>query len=278
MHANNGCPWIGPRRQLSDGHTRSCPYEAIKGFFFINSAQMSALSTENAALKHKIQALESVVQTMRREMQTFRSILGPWFQSDVQGQVPPITAPPLNAFDQLTLSATLAPPSSRNTAPIPPSVDQREVIFPMGHHHEVDALALYFPLAPEQHTFPESHNHPRSRRSLSGGIVDPQMLQRALPLTPVAPLNLSTSLEGSLSGLRDSIAAVSASVDSLARRNDIALTNESMRINEELGSLKYAVHGIRLQVRLFNTHILSHPCHAPCSDDILAPASPSDDG
>jgi hypothetical protein len=90
-------------------------------------------------------------------------------------------------------------------------------------------------------------------------MADPLTSQRALPLIPVAPLNLSTSLEGSLSGLRDSISAVSASVDSLARRNDIALTNESMRVNEELGSLKYAVHGIRLQVRCSH-HILSS-CH-----------------
>jgi hypothetical protein len=104
----------------------------------------------------------------------------------------------------------------------------------------------------------ESHNYHRSRQSFSG-VADLHMSQRALPLTPVAPLNLSTTLEGTLNGLRDSVSAVSASVDSLARRNDIALTNESVRINEELGSLKYAVHGIRLQVRLFSSfHILSH--------------------
>ncbi|KAG0694366.1 hypothetical protein DFH29DRAFT_1072924 [Suillus ampliporus] len=64
---------------------------------------------------------------------------------------------------------------------------------------------------------------------------------------PSLALNFSTSLEASLGGLRGSVVAVSTSVDCLVRRNGIALTNESMRLNVELGSLKYAVRNIRLQ-------------------------------
>ncbi|KAG1735154.1 uncharacterized protein EDB91DRAFT_1145567 [Suillus paluster] len=250
--ANNGCSWFGPRRRLSDDHALSCPYEAIKGFFSINNTQISSLNSENAALKQKIYSLESIIQTMRREIQTFRTVLGPWYRSNTQDQdqSPPnqITHPSINTFDH-PFSASPGP-SFRppNQAQQPFSADHGDFIFPAANTNtntntEVDALAPYFPL---EHPFPESQNH-RSRRSISG-IADPHMSQRTLPLTPVAPLNLSTSLEGSLSGLRDSVAAVSASVDSLARRNDIALTNESIRLNEELGSLKYAVHGIRLQL------------------------------
>ncbi|KAG0701360.1 hypothetical protein DFH29DRAFT_1069704 [Suillus ampliporus] len=246
--ANNGCSWFGPRRQLSDDHALSCPYEAIKGFFSINNAQISSLHTENAALRQKIHTLESVIQSMRKDIQTFRNVLGPWYRSNTQDQSPPnpIAHPSINAFDH----AFSAPPGpSSRTAPNqayqPSSADHGDLIFPAANN-EVDALAPYFPLSPE-HPFAESHHYPRSRRSFSG-IADPHMSQRTLPLTPVAPLNLSTSLEDSLNGLRDTISAVSASVDSLARRNDIALTNESIRLNEELGSLKYAVHGIRLQL------------------------------
>lgn len=53
-------------------------------------------------------------------------------------------------------------------------------------------------------------------------------------LTPVAPLDFSTSLIGS----RDPVVIVSASVDSLAWRNAIALTNESTRSKE----LKSEIH------------------------------------
>ncbi|KAG1855711.1 hypothetical protein DFJ58DRAFT_659783 [Suillus subalutaceus] len=244
--ANNGCSWTGPRRQFSDEHVLSCPYEAIKGFFSINNAQLSSLNTENAALRQKVYTLESVVQTMRRDIQTFRNVLGPWYRLHTQDQTPLIVSPSINAFDHLFSAPPGPSPSSSRT-----TINQTQPSSSADHgeltsHNEIDALAPYFPL-PHEHAFQESHTYPRSRRSFNG-IVDPHLSQRTLPLTPVAPLNLSTSLEGSLSGLRESIAAVSASVDSLARRNDIALTNESMRLNEELGSLKYAVHGIRLQL------------------------------
>jgi hypothetical protein len=244
--ANNGCPWTGPRRQLFDEHVLSCPYEAIKGFFSINSTQLSSLNTENAALRQKVYTLESVVQTMRRDIQTFRNVLGPWCRSHTQDQTPPIASPSINSFEQpFSAPPGLSSSSSRTTinqAQPSSSADHGELT----PHNEMDALAPYFPL-PHEHAFQESYTYPRSRRSFNG-IADPHLSQRTLPLTPVAPLNLGTSLEGSLSGLRDSIAAVSTSVDFLARRNDIALTNESMRLNEELGSLKYAVHGIRLQL------------------------------
>jgi hypothetical protein len=213
---------------------------------------------------------------MRRDIQTFRNVLGPWYRSHSQTPIDPLS------IDHLFSAPSGPSPSSSRTNQAQPSssADYGEVAV----HNEIDALAPYFPLTHE-HTFQESHNYPRSRRSFSG-IVDPHLTQRTLPLTPVAPLNLSTSLEGSLSGLRDSIAAVSTSVDSLARRNDIALTNESIRLNEELGSLKYAIHGIRLQVRYAcNLVILSLPSISISicvirhhSDDSLGTASPFDDG
>jgi hypothetical protein len=64
----------------------------------------------------------------------------------------------------------------------------------------------------------------------------------------VAPLNLSTTLEGSLAGVRESVVALGATVDSLGRRNDIALTTEALRLNEEIMSLRANVHGLRMQV------------------------------
>lgn len=66
--------------------------------------------------------------------------------------------------------------------------------------------------------------------------------------THIAPLNLTTSLEGSLAGLRESLVTVAASVDSMGRRNEIALSNEVMRLGEEIMSLRANVHGLRMQV------------------------------
>jgi hypothetical protein len=68
--------------------------------------------------------------------------------------------------------------------------------------------------------------------------------------TQVAPLNLSTTLEGALDGVRESVVALGGAVDSLGRRSDIALTNETLRLNEEIMSLRANVHGLRMQVRV----------------------------
>ncbi|KAH0827403.1 hypothetical protein J3R83DRAFT_4059 [Lanmaoa asiatica] len=210
------------------------------GFFTIHGARVSTLSAENTALKQRVQALEGIVHLMQREMQSFKTILGPWYRSEAQrtsrADVRHVHVPDdsnLQGFTGLSLSRTVAQRPQAPTAPDPfNTIDA-----------EHDAIASFFsPADVDNH----SHLHTRT----SGGLLDLQSHpgQRSLPLTPVAPLNLSTSLEESLVGLRDSVTAVAASVDSLARRNDIALTNENMRINEELGSLKYAVHGIRLQL------------------------------
>ena len=67
--------------------------------------------------------------------------------------------------------------------------------------------------------------------------------------TAVAPIDLSSTVEGALSSLRGSIVALSASIDSLGRRQDIALTTENLRMNEEVGALRAVVHGLRMQVR-----------------------------
>ncbi|KIJ67626.1 hypothetical protein HYDPIDRAFT_108500 [Hydnomerulius pinastri MD-312] len=255
-HADNGCPWSGPRRELSEFHIPSCPYESIKGFFAVSNSRMSNLSAENTGLKQRVQALEGIVQTMQREMLSLKAILGPWYRSETQrmNHTVPVHA---HASHDNTPQTFAGPSSSRTAAhraQAPSLTDPFDSIFPPPHATDADrdALAPYFPLPASDAVYEQyNHNPMHARRaSVSSGMIDVHAhpSQRSIPLIPVAPLNLSTSLEGSLAGLRESVAAVSASVDSLARRNDIALTNESMRINEELGSLKYAVHGIRLQL------------------------------
>ena len=65
---------------------------------------------------------------------------------------------------------------------------------------------------------------------------------------PVAPLNISTSLHRTLLALRDSIVTLTNAVDSLARRQDVALATEAMRTNEDIRSLRVVIHGLRMQV------------------------------
>jgi len=75
----------------------------------------------------------------------------------------------------------------------------------------------------------------------------------------IVPLNLGTTLEGYLESIRESIITLSASFDSVARQQDLALTNETLK-NEEMMSLKASIHGLRMQVSCIS-HIKNRPGH-----------------
>jgi len=79
----------------------------------------------------------------------------------------------------------------------------------------------------------------------------------------VAPLNLSTTVEGSLVGLRESLITLSAALESQGRRLELALTTEGLRVSEEVGSLKAIVQGLRMQVSLRYALVLSPSLRRP---------------
>lgn len=51
-------------------------------------------------------------------------------------------------------------------------------------------------------------------------------------------------------GLRESLVTLSEALESQGRRLELALTAEGLRVNEEVGSLKAIVQGLRMQVSL----------------------------
>lgn len=276
VHANHGCPWNGPRCDLLAIHVPTCSYEAIKGFLTIHAVKTSMLLTENGILKKRVQALEDIVRTMQRDMQRMRNVLGPWYQFETQQWNPesatqmPAGSDGSHSVIELSTSRDITGRVERR--PMSSAVDPPPV-----HPADVDDTAAYFSASPEA-GFVDAHYHTAATHRPTGNLRDGhlQLHQRSL-LVPIAPLNLSTSLEGTLSGLRDSVTAVSASVESMARRNDITHTTESMRINEELGSLRYAIHGIRLQLhRLMmdrNTQLSRLPGDLSPSFPVAGPAA-----
>lgn len=240
--AENGCPWSGARSALSGSHISQCPYESIKGFFCLNNAKMEALQDENTILKAKVEALEGLVQTAKREMANVKYTLGPWYQLDgpqtPQTPVPPSVSP-----------STRPAPLRTHTRPTSfdlSAMSQPATIMGTMSSANSDALAAYFP--PEAGE-PSSSWGGQRRSSMSFmGDLSGRLYQESTLQASVAPLNLSATLEGSLSGLRDSVVTLSAAVDSLNRRTDMERRNEALRMNEEVSRLNYTVNGLRMQV------------------------------
>ncbi|KAG6335310.1 hypothetical protein ID866_3773 [Astraeus odoratus] len=277
LHVDNGCPWTGCRRDLRDVHVPTCPYEAIKGFFATNNAKISTLITENATLKQKVRALEGFIQTMQRDMLFVKSALSPWYRFEMQRLDQASTNRSFSSTNNTDSNRPLvATSASHDTTNRTQELSMTSPIdaVPLVHPADVNDAAAYFSAGADPGYLEGDHVTSGALRSFGGMVNAPVRQHQRSFLFPVAPLNLSTSLEGTLSGLRESLATVSASVDSLARWNDITLTTESMRINEELGSLRYAIHGIRVQLhRLMmdrNAQALGRPDESPL---VTGPAS-----
>ncbi len=271
IHASNGCQWEGKRRSLIPGHIASCPYEAIKGFLSLHESRLADLREENLGLRNKIDVLQGHLQNTTRDLQATKAALGPWYTQALARS----TTDRSPRVQQRTTSST--PHISESTASPPaPSTS-------------ADTPDIFAPYFPEDETFsaqtsPEQLNNFSWRPPLHGTSPnisqtwDPSSLtSRPVVQNNVAPLDLSTTLEGSLSGLRQSVVSLSTSVDSFGRRNEIALTNEAFRVNEEIRSLRANIHGLRMQVCLsvnglgrYDLTIFSGSCYydgPQCSSD-----------
>ncbi|KAF8520417.1 hypothetical protein BU17DRAFT_46668 [Hysterangium stoloniferum] len=246
-HAPHGCPWTGLRRELPASHIMQCPYEAIKGFLALHGSHISTLQAENALLRKRIEDAESSLRNTKRDLQCAKVALGPWFKPD-GCQAPPRPSPPSEpvprSYTRRRLSNALNSAMfgfSNDASPPhdPPINIPTPPLLSVPNSPPTDALAQFFPPEVEQQQVLTD----AGMTHMADGTYP-----RVAPSSPVAPLNLDTTLEGSLASLRNSVVTLAASLDSDMRRHDIALTTETLRLNEEVMALRAIVHGLRMQV------------------------------
>lgn len=166
------------------------------------------------------------MHTLRKEMNAVRNALGPWFSSSYQ------------VGGGLGLDAGVGLTSS---------------VWPVGMQHYTagpsqptsageDPLAPYFPPAESMVQRPAiDHRSPSS-------TVGDTSYSRTGMMGVVAPLDLGTTLEGTLVGLRESMMGLAVGIDSVGRRSEIGLTNETLRLGEEMMSVRAQMHGLRMQM------------------------------
>ncbi len=247
VHEAHGCPWSGPRHTLHDIHLIQCPYDAIKGFLLIHGTREKELVRENTELKRRIEDLERASRSNQRDLDMAKVRLGTWFrpatvsETGSEGANSASSSPSQRPSERRRLSVPFnsaifdldLPPAGRSTTP------------PSARRSTVSSAAP--PMIPG---FTSNAAAPTSDESSSPHPVlsQPQFYARG-GNNPVAPLNLGGSLEGTLSSLRASVVALSGSLDSLERKQDIMLTTETLRMHEDVASLRAIVHGLRMQVK-----------------------------
>ncbi|THH09122.1 hypothetical protein EW145_g2229 [Phellinidium pouzarii] len=273
MHNDNGCPWTGARKSLTS-HLSKCPYEAIKGFFVVNETRLSTLYEENTTLRQKLGNAEATIHSLRRDVDTARRALGPWWKSgDIVAHAPmeEFSEPSTSAQDSQRITEQSRWRAPNHFSPILTFSPESSLVSTTyeggpfgasaGPSSDPALFASYFPS-------PSSTNHgdPSSIPAHAGTTLAPaDPLARHLfpfssrgpsdasPAPASHPVDRDTTLEGALCGLRGSAVALSGAIDALARRTDVALTTENLRMNEEVGALRAIVHGLRMQVHALIT-------------------------
>lgn len=226
----NGCLWTGKRSCLS-AHSGICPYEAINGFFAIHKREMADLRVENIALREQVSTLKAHIQVLHQDVATAKQLLGPWYRSETLPSAPqPISAP----------SEMTVPPESnrrRHSNPLSCGI----LGFPDRPFEDGDLLN-----SPPFSFYSQGGLPPNRGEGSSVSVLND--FTRSQPQSPIPPINFNTTLEGSLNSLRNSIVQLSASLDTVSRRQDMNFTTEMLRMHEEVGSLRAIVHGLRMQV------------------------------
>lgn len=248
LQSLNGCPWSGPRCDIT-GHTETCPYERIKGFFAINNTRLGTLETENANLRRQVSGLEAALAAVRRDVDNAKTSLGPWFRRPTD----PFVSTPLPRQERVMRRRLSIP---LTTASFPRDSDEGE-----NNNETQEYLGPQVTSGTSVHVSTSTtteqavnHFHPQSPSIMSNAsFVDDLTLRASMPSYPqhqsrVAPIDLTTSLEGCLNSLRASMVTISAGLDSLERRQDLALTTETLRMHEDVASLRAIVQGLRMQV------------------------------
>jgi hypothetical protein len=246
------------------------PHSASRSTPDTPGPSFAALAEQNIILRKRVEGLEGALHGFKREMVAIKRALGPWYQpGDGIGMGAggyysvelPVGVQPFSASSSNGSSSSSSPETSTRPEVTSayrqsyPSISSPAVGIP-----SVDSLAPFFPSDSEE--FETVRGSARSHRASSNidphaiGSFHPHHAHAQSPM--IAPLNLSTTLEGSLHGLRESVVGLAASVDSMGRRHEMALTNETARMAEEVGGLRAGLHGLRMQVRYFYSGIISN--------------------
>lgn len=239
----NGCPWTGKRSCLS-AHSEICPYEAIKGFLSIHAKGMVDLRVENVALREQVSTLKTHIQVLHQDVATAKQLLGPWYRSEVPSSVPqPVSAP-----SEMTVPLERATNRRRHSNPLSSGI----LGFSDRTSEDGDLLN-----SPPFSFYSQGSLLPTRGEGSSVSVLND--FTRSEPQSPIPPVNLNTTLEGSLNSLRNSIVQLSTSLDTVSRRQDMNFTTEMLRMHEEVGSLRAIVHGLRMQA---------------CPDSMYPPSGP----
>jgi hypothetical protein len=224
--ASHGCGWTGPRFELRDSHTRSCPYIALRRFFRISDAKAAALETENARLRARLDSTEGMLAVMQHELQAIKGALGPWYHPDVGPESTSLSPQ----------SQALLPPSYSSTPSSTPTP-----IYPWRNHHEPLAdVMVHVPITAEEPGISATLDSVTHASYSSHPGIMPSDLAAYFP----PPSGDGTSTTTSKRSLSAALTALRTALQTHDARSRMAASAHAA----ELATMRQVVAGLRMQL------------------------------
>jgi hypothetical protein len=236
-----GCPWKGPRFDLDAIHIPQCPYEAIRGFLELSKSRMEALEQENQQLRGLFHGMKPQVQQLRDQVgQLSESVQLFSHQEQQIGGVG-------GGFGQSMLG--YMDMGYRNYHNNPQQQLYRNDSFDEGAgeggDHEDEMRAA---LAME-------------RRNNSIGAES--MISNGGPGVRGSVADTQELLISENERIRSEIETLTAGLASLELKQNMAIMTESMRLQEEVQSLRAVCHGLRMQMHYLLLEQQNNRHHPP---------------
>nr|XP_019044268.1 hypothetical protein I302_07552 [Kwoniella bestiolae CBS 10118]OCF23198.1 hypothetical protein I302_07552 [Kwoniella bestiolae CBS 10118] len=270
-HTPRGCPGIIPRSDLQT-HLNACPFEALSTFFEQNDARFRLLEQKNETLQAEVDLLKAELSSTRRNdtRQPGLGYQGLWGirgnaglnHSTSQPNFSITTDPPTLSIPQ---DSDVTMTTNQNSPSTP--LAQTRGLQPLSPNNTDTTPRLSIPVPQLQSGYSPISSSPQYSDSTYQGITARAAADLAHHRSMVAPSfgshqsyadwafnrlssNNMPSVEDAIHALRASVLQLAGGMDTMERRNEVRTMTESLRVLEEVGSLRAIVTTMRMQVMM----------------------------
>ncbi|TYJ58444.1 hypothetical protein B9479_000650 [Cryptococcus floricola] len=248
-HAHRGCSSIIPRADI-EAHLTTCPFEAFSEFFDVNETRFKSLEVKVESLQSELESVRSHLRRVEGNVDVVSRV------RNTSGGGLPWPAPQVDP---------IVPVPGRQSTTAPDSGSPRPEALPLPPSPTPVTPTLTNP-TPGPATPTPARNPQRLSFGSSLPTTRPDMTHQRSLVAPSFGSHQSYAdwafnrLGGSdtgvgswddvLNALRGVVVQLAAGLDSMERRNEVRTMTESLRMLEEVGSLRAIVTTMRMQVMM----------------------------
>ncbi|KAF9185185.1 hypothetical protein BGZ51_002906 [Haplosporangium sp. Z 767] len=228
-----GCPWTGPRFDLEAIHIPQCPYESIRGFLELSKSRMDALEQENQHLRGIFHDMKPQVQQLRDQVGQLAESVQLMTQQEQQ-----LAAGGMNGAG-LAFGATGG------------MQGYMDIGFSQFQHHPQQLIhrSEFYNIDGTDGSVAQGSNENEIRGiNRNNSIGAESMTSNSGGAITGGAAEAHELLISENERIRSEIETLTAGLASLELKQNMAIMTESMRMQEEVQSLRAVCHGLRMQM------------------------------